>query len=211
IQRRPGDPGIRIDMIRLMAENGELDEAKRGVAVLVKMRPRDFYVQMLAGDIYSKDSPADAVPFYRSATEIDPNNNNARVQLGASLVRSRQYDDGIPLLEKAIEIEPDNVQAHSNIATALFEEKQFPAAAQNFLWIVQKKPSITIAFYFLAISLDKIGDCYDALRSYQEFENRANPQVNDKEIEDARIRVSLLNTLVKHGKCKPLDAGKKKK
>ncbi|HYL98780.1 MAG TPA: tetratricopeptide repeat protein, partial [Blastocatellia bacterium] len=206
-----GDPGIRIDMIRLMAENGEVDEAKRAVELLVKMRPKDFYVQMLAGDVFAKDSPADAVPYYKTAAEIDPNNNNARVQLGASLIRSRQYQDGVPLLEKAIATEPDNVQARSNLATALFEQKEFPEAAQQFLWIVQHKPSLTIAFYFLAISLDKIGDCYYALKAYQEFENRANPAVNSKEMEDARIRVSLLNILVKRGKCKPPETGKKKK
>lgn len=209
VRQRPEDIGLRMNLVRLLAQNGHMEDARKDVAVLLKLRPKDFYIQMLAGELYSDDSPAAAAGYYKAAMEIDPNKNEARVGYGSSLVRSAQYQEALPVLQQALTVDPDNLQAHKNLATALFELKQYPVAAPQFLWVVQRKPSLAIAFYFLAISLDKSGDCYDALRSYKEFGTRADPVVNPKEIEDARIRVSLLDKLVKHGKCNPLKKDKK--
>ncbi|HKV40351.1 MAG TPA: tetratricopeptide repeat protein [Blastocatellia bacterium] len=210
LRQRPNDLGLRSDMLRLMIDNGQSAQAQTEVTGLLKLRPRDFFLLMLAGDAYSKDKPEVAAGYYKTAIEVNPSNNSARVQLGASMVRSHQFQEAVPLLAEAIRAEPDNMQAHTNLATALFELKQYPQSAEQFVWIVQRKPNLAVAHYFLAISVDRLGDCYDAMRQYRDFVALADPHVNDKEIEDANIRLSLLVKLDKRGKCRPLEGGKKK-
>ena len=210
IRERPDDMNLRVDLLRLMADNGQGDEARRQVAALVHAQPKNVRLLLLAGDILNKDDPATAVGYYRTACDVDPANNDARVRLGAALVRSKQFDDSLPVLQKALELDSENFQAHSNLATALFELKQYGPAAQQFIWLVNRKPGLAVAYYFLAISVDKLSDCPDALRAYKEFVKLADPVANKTEVEDARIRIDLLEKLVKHGTCKPVVKGSKK-
>jgi tetratricopeptide (TPR) repeat protein len=210
VRERPDDLNLRVDLLRLMAENGQAEEAHRQIATLVQAQPRNARLLMLAGDTLAKDDPTTAAGYYRTACDVDPKNNEARVRLGAALVRSRNFDEAVPILQKALELDPENFQARSNLATALFELKQYAEAAQQFLWVVNKKPGLAVAYYFLAISLDKVSDCPDALRAYREFVKLADPAANKAEIEDATIRINLLEKLVKHGTCKPVVKGNKK-
>jgi len=210
VNERPNDLTIRAGMIRLMADNGHREEAEQQVKGLIQTQPGNARMLNLAGDIYFKEQPETAADYYRQALQADPSDNSARVQLGASLVRSKKFDQALPVLSEAISREGTNFQAHANLATALFELKQYPRAAGEFAWLVQKRPGEPVAFYFLAISFDRIGDCPQALRAYQEFVGRADPAKNKTEIDDATIRASLLQKLVKQGRCKPPGRGKSK-
>jgi tetratricopeptide (TPR) repeat protein len=209
VAQRPNDLGLHADLIHLMMDNGQDDAARSEVIALLKIAPRNTRLLLLAGDLFSKDDPEKAEGYYRTALEIEPGNTAALVQLAASQMRAKQYDQAIETAQKALANEPDNVPAHSSLATSLFELKQYAQAAPQFAWIVQKKPQATIAYYFLAISVDRLGDCYDALRTYQEFIKFADPAVNKEEIENATIRVSLLEKEAKHGRCKPPSKGGK--
>jgi tetratricopeptide (TPR) repeat protein len=210
VRERPDDLNLRLDLLRIMADNGQADEARRQVAALVQAQPRNPRLLMLTGDILAKDDPAAAAGYYRTVCEVDSANKEAQVRLAAALVRSRQFDESLPVLQKALDLDPENFQAHSNLATALFELKQYAQAAQQFLWLVNRKPGLAVAYYFLAISVDKLSDCADALRAYQEFVKLADPVANKTEIEDANIRIGLLEKLVKRGTCKPVVKGSKK-
>jgi predicted Zn-dependent protease len=210
VRERPDDLNLRVDLLRLMADNGQTDEARRQVAALVQAQPRNARMLMLAGDILAKDDPTAAAGYYRTACDVDSTNNEPRVRLGAALVRSKNFEESLPILQAAVGADPENFQAHSNLATALFELKQYPQAAQQFLWVVNRKPGLAVAYYFLAISMDKLSDCPDALRAYKEFVKAAEPTANKAEIEDATIRIDLLEKLAKHGACKPVVKGSKK-
>jgi Tfp pilus assembly protein PilF len=140
--------------------------------------------------------------------DADATRNNARVQLGAALVRSMQYEQAVPVLETAVSSEPENYVAHANLATAFFKLKQYPQAAREFIWIIQRRPDTAASYFFLAISLDKIGDCEQSMRAYQEFVRRADKAALGSEVEEANIRLSLLQKLAKDGKCKSLVKGK---
>ena len=72
------------------------------------------------------------------------------------------------------------------------------------------RPEIAASYYFLAISFDRIGDCEQALRAYREFVRRADPGSQKNELEEANLRLSLLQKLVKEGKCKSAQKGRAK-
>lgn len=201
---RPEDFEVRAEMIRLMAASGQLEDAAKEVERLVAARPGDAKLLALAGDIFFEGKPELAADYYRRAVEADAGHNNARVQLGAALVRSMKYEEAVPLLEAAISKEPENYVAHANLGTALFKLKQYPTAAREFIWIIQRRPETAASYFFLAISLDKIGDCEQATRAYQQFVRKADTATHKNEVEEANIRLGLLQRLAKDGKCKSL-------
>jgi len=210
IAQRPNDLAMRTEIARLMAESGDAEGAMKEITGLVTLRPTDARLLMAAGDIYFQDKPGDAANYYRKALEIDAANNRARVQLGASLVRSNQCETALPVLTEALAREADNYAAHANLATAYFKLQRYVEAANQFIWLIRSKPETSASYFFLAISLDHLGDCQQALRAYQEFVRRADPAASKNEIDDANIKISLLQRLVKEGKCKTLVKGKGK-
>lgn len=210
ITDRPNDYLLRAEVARLMNENGQTEAAMKEITGLVKLSPGNAKLLALAGDIYFKDKPDEAAEYYRKAFEIDPKNNQARVQFGASLVRSMQFDAALPVLADAIARDGNNYVAHANLATALFKLQRYPYAAQEFIWLIRARPETAASYFFLAISFDRLGDCQQAMRAYQEFTRRADPAANKNELEEANIRLSLLDKLVKSGKCKTTVKGKGK-
>lgn len=198
---KPEAISLRAELIRLMNENGQPDEATRELESLIAKQPGNAELLVLAGDLSFKEKPEAAARYYQRAVEVAPTPRNL-VQFGASLVRSKQFQEALPVLQSALAKEPNNYQAHANVATAFFELKQYAAAAAHFIWLIRARPENAVAYHFLAISFDRIGDCAQALKSYREFLKRGDPVVNKTELEDARIRVSLLEKLAKSGKCK---------
>src|SRR5262249_41493184 len=176
--------------------------------IVVAANPKDAKFLTAAGDVCFKEKPDLAIDYYRRALESDPANNRARVQLGASLVRSMQFDAALPVLAEAISLEADNYFAHVNLGTAFFKLRRYPEAAREFIWVIRSRPELPASYYFLAISLDHIGDCEQALRGYREFVSRADIVAYKREVEDANIRVVQLERLIHDKKCKPPVKGK---
>lgn len=207
---RPDDLASRMEMAYLMAENDQADEAEKEIARVIAAKPADAKLLTRAGDFYFKEKPAVAVDYYRRSIEANPNDNGARVQLGASLVRSMQYEAALPVLAEAISREPNNYAPHASLATALFKLKRYPEAAREFIWIIHTRPEVQASYFFLAISLDHLGDCEQAYKSYQEFVRRADAVANKNEIEEANTRSLQLQRLIKERKCTPAAKAKSK-
>lgn len=202
LREKPVDRALRIEMIRLMIESGMTEEAAREAEPLLGANASDPELLLLVADIYFKDRPEVAAGYLRRAVEADPANFAARAKLGIALVRSRQFQEAIPILEEALARDPEDQSARAWLATALFELKQYQRAALEFARLASAKPNLATARYFLAISLDRMGDCSAALEQYRKFVQIADPASNKKEIEDARIRLSLLEKLARDGRCK---------
>lgn len=210
VRDNPGELMLRAEMARLMYENGQPEEAIKEITAVVTARPRDSKLLAVAGDIYFKDKPEAAATFYRRALEVDADDNHARAQLGASLVRSMQYQEALPILDDAIARDPGNYPAHASLATALFKLKRYADAAREFVWLIRSRPEVGASYYFLANSFEHLGDCEQALRCYQEYVRRADPAVNKSEVEEATLRIAQFQRLAKEGKCKSPNKPKKK-
>ncbi len=199
---KPDDIPVRIELLRLMIAGDQVDEAAKELDKILTLQPNNTALLMLAGDANFTAKPDVAAQFYQRALQIDAENNRARVQLGAALVRSTKFQAALPVLNEALAKEPNNYTAHANLATALFKLEQYPQAIREFVWLVQTKPEIAASYYFLAISFDKLGGCEEATKAYNEFVRRADVSRNREEINDANIRLSLLQKLAKDKKCK---------
>jgi tetratricopeptide (TPR) repeat protein len=200
---KPDDLTSRVEMACLMGDNGQREEGEKEINKVVAAKPTDSKLLAKAGDFFFKEKPAVAADYYKRSLDADPRNNHARVQLGASLVRSMQIDAALVILQEAISREPDNYPAHASMATALFKQKKYPEAATEFIWLIRVRPEVSASYFFLAISFDHLGDCVQAARAYSEFVSRADPAANKSEIEEANARSTQLQRLIKERKCIP--------
>jgi tetratricopeptide (TPR) repeat protein len=198
---RPGDLTSRMEMACLMADNGQAEEAEKEIARVVAAKPTDAKLLVRAGDFYYKEKPAVAADYYRQSLEANPNDNGVRIQLAASLVRSMQFEAALPVLAEAISREPNNYPPHASLAFALYKLKRYPEAIREFVWMIHTRPEVAMSYYFLAISLDHLGDCEQAYKSYREFARRADPAANKNEVEVANARSLALQRLIKERKC----------
>ena len=147
-----------------------------------------------------KDNPNKALNYCRRAAEAEPTNINHAVGFGAALVQAKRFDDAISILRKLLQIAPDNFTAHANLATALFEMKRFEEAKLEYLWLTKKQPDLAIAYFFLAILHDNLGQYLDAMANYQQFLKVADATQNKLEIEKVELRLPSLQRQIKSKK-----------
>lgn len=154
--------------------------------------------------LFRRENPLKAIDYCRRASEAEPTNINHAVGFGAALVQAKQFERAIIILRRILMVAPDNFTARANLATALFELKNYEAAKSEYLLLTQKQPDLSIAYFFLAIAHDNLGEYADAMANYQSFLKRADAVQNKLEIERVNLRLPTLQNQIKRG------AGKKK-
>ncbi|MGI8788407.1 MAG: tetratricopeptide repeat protein [Pyrinomonadaceae bacterium] len=148
------------------------------------------------------ENPTKALDYCRRAAEAEPTNINHAVGFGAALVQAKQYDAAATVFKRILQIAPDNYTAHANLATAFFQLKRFAEAKNEYLWLSEKQPNLAIAYYFLAIAHDSLGEYMDAMANYQQFLRLASPDENKLEIEKVNLRLPILQKQIKGKKGK---------
>jgi tetratricopeptide (TPR) repeat protein len=142
-------------------------------------------------------NPTKSLEYCRRASFAEPGNLAHAVGYGAALVQAKQFEAAVNLFHKVLEIAPDSFTAHANLATALFELKRFGEAKKEYKFLIEKKPNLAIAYYFLAIANDNLGEYFEALASYQEFLRRADTTTNRLEIDKVNLRLPALQRQIK--------------
>jgi tetratricopeptide (TPR) repeat protein len=179
--------------------------SSQNVADLEKQLEKDAKDAMILSRLCTllrTENPLKALDYCRRASEAEPNNINHAVGFGAALVQAKQFENAVTLLRRILQISPDNFTAQANLATALFELKRFAEAKTEYLWLTKKHPNLPIAYYFLAISYDKLGEYVDAMANYQQFLRLADAAQNKLEIEKVNLRLPVLQNQIKKGNGK---------
>lgn len=146
------------------------------------------------------ESPEKSLEYCRAASELEPENINHAVGYGAALVQAKNYEQAVALLKRILQIAPDNHTVHANLAAALFQLKRYKEAIIEYNWIAEKQPDLAIAYYFLGISHDSLGEYLDAMANYQQFLRTAKPETNQLEIDKVNLRIPSLQKLIEKEK-----------
>jgi len=102
-------------LLGLYGNLGRRDEALRAFGQLVrldKVIPSDL---VGAGVLVQAGNPAWAIELYTRALEIEPDNLEAHINLGALFVDTRHWNSARTHLEHALEISPQNIPALLNL------------------------------------------------------------------------------------------------
>ncbi len=150
--------------------------------------------------LYRTLDAARALEFCRRASELEPNNINPAIGFASALIRAQNFTQAVALLKRLAEVQPENSTIRANLASAYFHSKAYPDAKREFKWLADNQPENSITYYFLGIVHDNLGEYLDAAARYQEFLRKADPAVNQLEIDKVNLRMPTLQRQIKNKK-----------
>ncbi|MBV8896754.1 MAG: tetratricopeptide repeat protein [Acidobacteriaceae bacterium] len=154
--------------------------------------PGDFLAHYnLAALEQSRGKLGDAIPLYRDALRIEPQNATAHNSLGSALLLEDDVTTAIAEFRTALAAEPSYINARYNLAHALALSGDFPQAAAEYQRFLTAKPDDAGAQAALGTIYFKLGRYPDALACFREAA-RLNPK-------DADIQANLGTLLVFSG------------
>lgn len=173
------------------------DENIENLEKILENEPKNVLVLERLCILSRTENPQKALEYCRRASEFEPENINHAVGFGAALVQAKRFSEAANLLSRLKQIAPDNYTARANLAAALFQLKRYAEAKIEYAWLTEKQPESSIGYFFLAIAHDNLEEYLDAMANYQLFLRRADPKINQLEIDKVNLRLPSLEKLIK--------------
>lgn len=145
-------------------------------------------------------APEKALEYCRRASEADPENIAHAIGYSGALNQARQFAQAAALAKKLVEFAPDNATVRTNLALAYFELKAYAAAREQYQWLVDHKQGLPVAYYFVAITQDHLGDYRNAVANYQLFLRNADPAKHKLQIDQVTLRLPAVEKLARDSK-----------
>lgn len=103
LQRDPASAAAQVELARMLAEQGKVDEALAAMDSLLAQQPKDSGAWRLKGDLlsYRQRDTAGARQAYERAVEADPRSSDAQISLIAFLLGQRDLDAAAKQLAQA--------------------------------------------------------------------------------------------------------------
>ncbi|HMU33428.1 MAG TPA: tetratricopeptide repeat protein [Pyrinomonadaceae bacterium] len=145
-------------------------------------------------------APEKALEYCRRASEADPENIAHAIGYSGALIQAKQYPQAVVLAKKLVEFAPDNATIRTNLALAYFELKAYAPAREQYQWLVDHKQGLPVAYYFVAITQDHLGDYRNAAANYQLFLRNADPAKHKLQIDQVTLRLPAVEKLAREKK-----------
>ena len=128
----------------------------------------DFYKQFdVAFALSDKRQYQAALPEWKKALEMDPNDAKAHINLGTALAETGQPDAAIVHLQKAIDLNPVNANAYSAMASLLVRTGKPGDAVAYYEKSLQLKPDDAKLHNSIGLVLAMTGHPGDAIAHYR--------------------------------------------
>lgn len=138
IQLQPASDQAQIHLGYVLLNQKKYDEARLWLeksARSASPMPEVFYYLGLVAQEQNDD--AKAIELFEKAVQKLPNYSHARIALGSSYIKLRNYPRAKEELETAVKLDPEEPTAHYNLAL-LYARLKDPARAQEEMKIVEK-------------------------------------------------------------------------
>ncbi len=139
----------------------------------------EFYrLNDLATELARTGRHAEAIPVWRKAVDLEPDNARAHYYLGVSLQSEGLSEEAISEFQKSVEINPDNAAAYTGLGS-VFEKmgrqeaareafaKSLSAGVSEWRKTVEIYPEEPTTHFNLALALDNQGQLPEAIEQYQ--------------------------------------------
>ena len=202
LDRYPSSAEIRMDLIRLLRENGEMPEALKHLAILVEEYPEEAAYRLeLAITSYLAGKPGLAL----ENTCLLPETAETCYWQGLIFKDLEQETAAIESLEKSLALQSYQPNTHYLLGELYFTRGNYGKARDHFLKALKQEPNMTAVFYPLAAvysELAEYGSAYNLLRraetslpwnqvikkEREDFE-AAHPQLVEKDRREERQRL----------------------
>jgi Flp pilus assembly protein TadD len=120
----------------------------------------------LGGALLQSGRPAEAIPYYERALQLDPNLPD--YSLGNALLKVGRAADAIPIYERALRLNPNLADVCSDLAGALADVGRVPEAIQHYERALRLNPGFPDAHNNLGAVLYASGRVQDAIENYRQ-------------------------------------------
>ncbi|HEY0261582.1 MAG TPA: tetratricopeptide repeat protein, partial [Chitinophagales bacterium] len=138
----------------------------------------------------------DAIPAYKQAVSLDPNNGLAHQKLGEAYYLSKKYDLAKVELQKYSELVPEDIDAKAKIVSFLFQLKEYEQAANASMDILNSDSTNILALRGLMYSEFELKRYQDGNTVAQKFwQNAAQSKVKPMDyVYSARLAAQVGDT-----------------
>ncbi len=155
----PGNAVALFSVAQIRATQGKFEEAEAYYRETIAAAPRfkRAYVDLfLLYEQYGEKKKA--LDMLRILTqEIDPDNEELRRLYSSALINQGDLQTAVTVLEKERQMQPGNLDVLARLGYAYFEQKNYESAIEEFRLVLARDPNNEAARYYLAVSLDSIG------------------------------------------------------
>jgi Flp pilus assembly protein TadD len=124
----------------------------------------DFYKAFnTAADLSEKHQFEQAVPVWKKAVELNPDDPRAHNNLGAALVETGHPEDALAEYRRSLELNDQSSQAHNNLGSLMAQEGKIDEALAQFQKAVELNPDNGRAHCNLGSALSEKGRTEEAL------------------------------------------------
>ena len=142
---------------------GDLDSATKQN---LRAAAERLYLQGLG--FLSRDDCERAVPYFKRATETDPNYAEAWTQSGFCYATLGRNQEAADFSRKAVALQPDSLAAHVNLGSSLMRLGLFKEAADSFKKAAALDPYNADPVYALGLAYNRLGKTDDEIIAYKQ-------------------------------------------
>lgn len=167
VERQKKLPQAACDKLAALFNSGHFAELETQTRLLAEQYPASgFAWKMLGVSLQSQGKAGDALPAYRRAIELMPEDPGAYANAGNSLKALGLLEEALVCHRQALEIDPNFALAHCGLGTALLDLGQAEAAIASLARAVEIKPDYALAHTNLGLALQSVGRLEDAEASH---------------------------------------------
>ena len=152
------------DSPAILIENSTAANRAANIPEFVNMNPAgiehidtpavDFYKQFdLAAALVNKGQYSEAIPEWKKALAMQPDDVGAHFNFGETLMRAGQTEDGVAQLEESIRLNPHFAEAHNNLGVALVGLGRNQESEKQLRLAIQENPDYAEAHHNLGSTL----------------------------------------------------------
>jgi tetratricopeptide (TPR) repeat protein len=125
-----------------------------------------FYMQGLG--FLSRDDCEKALPYFKKATDADPDYADAWAQSGYCSGILGRHAEALKASRQAIRLKPDSPESYLNLGSSLANLGQFKESVDAYRQALRLDPNNADTLFVLGISYGKMGRAEDEVQSYKQ-------------------------------------------
>ena len=108
-----------------------------------------------------------AIPAFRAAINLKPEDHRSTLLLGMSYYGLQQYSSATPFLQRASHDDPSNLELRKVLAQSCLWSKNYECALSEFTGILAANPNAVQAHMLMAEALDGLGRTQEAINELE--------------------------------------------
>jgi len=131
----------RVNLSKMLFEQGKRDEAETQIREAVQLKPDDETVRYNFGNLLLRTGRADdAIVQYQYALQLNPSDPEVCNNLGIAFYQQHRLDEAVAQFQAATRLKPEDARMHYNLGNALASARRIDEATREYREAVRLEP-----------------------------------------------------------------------